>query len=45
MGQAVPSFATPWQDQDHQDQMKKDDAMEKGDGIKHDDMSKDAPKN
>jgi hypothetical protein len=42
MGLAVPSFATPRQDQD---QMKKDDAMEKDDGIKHDDMSKDAPKN
>jgi len=45
MGLAVPSFATPGQDQTQQDQMKKDDAMKKDDGMKHDDMSKDAPKN
>ena len=48
MGLAVPSFATPGQDQTQQDQMKKDDgmkktdAMKKDDGMKHDDMSKDS---
>jgi pentapeptide MXKDX repeat protein len=36
MGAAIPSFASPRQDQTQQDQMKKDDAMKK------DDMSKDS---
>jgi hypothetical protein len=45
MGLAAPSFATARQDQSQQDQMETYDIIKRDDGVKHDDMSKDVPKN
>ena len=45
MGLTAPRFATARQDRGRQDQMKTYAIIKKDDGVKHDDMSKDMPKN